>query len=122
MQVPLEIVYRGVNKTDALETLIREKVDKLEQICDHIISCHVAVEQAHEHPSAGSPYRIRINLSVPPGHELAADKSPDRALNTTHQKRLFEMLLRPFVGSLQSWLTGSSKKSSSILTNQLALL
>jgi cold shock CspA family protein len=76
MQVPLEISYRNVNKTEALEALIREKVSKLEDVCDHISSCRIAVEQAHENPTSGSPYRVRIDLRVPPSHELAVDKNP----------------------------------------------
>lgn len=76
MQVPLQVSYRDVPKTDALENLIREKVAKLEQFCDHINSCRVAVERAHEHPSHGSPFRVRIDLTVPPGHELAVVKNP----------------------------------------------
>ncbi|MFE4105554.1 HPF/RaiA family ribosome-associated protein [Almyronema epifaneia] len=101
MQVPLEIVYRGVDKTNALESLIREKVSKLERVCDHIISCHVAVEQTHEHPSAGSPYRVRINLTVPPGHELAVDKSPDQGT----QYKPPEALIRDAFEAAQRQLT-----------------
>ena len=76
MQIPLEISYRDVPKTDALEALVREKVGKLEQVCDHISSCRVAIEQTHKHPNSGSPYRVRIDMTVPPGHELAVVENP----------------------------------------------
>lgn len=76
MQVPLEISYRNVSKTDAIEALVREKAAKLEKFCDHINSCRVAIEKAHEHPKSGSPYRVRLDLTVPPGHELAVAKNP----------------------------------------------
>lgn len=76
MQVPLEVSYRYVEKTDALDALINEKVAKLEQVCDHINSCRVAIEKIHDRPSSGSPYRVRIDLTVPPNHELVADKNP----------------------------------------------
>ncbi|NEP16101.1 MAG: HPF/RaiA family ribosome-associated protein [Leptolyngbya sp. SIO4C1] len=77
MQIFPEVSYRDVEKTDALETLIQEKVSKLEQVCDHINSCRIAIEKVHDHPSSGSPYRVRLDITVPPGHELAVDKSPD---------------------------------------------
>lgn len=77
MNIPLEVSYRGVEKTDALEALIQEKVSKLEEVCDHISRCQIAIEKAHTNPSSGSPYRVRIDLTVPPGHELAAVKNPD---------------------------------------------
>ncbi|MGG6239644.1 HPF/RaiA family ribosome-associated protein [Nodosilinea sp. AN01ver1] len=76
MQIPLDITYRDVDKTPALEALIRSKVDKLEDVCDHIMGCHIAVERAHTHPSHGSPYRVRLDLTVPPGHEIAVAKNP----------------------------------------------
>lgn len=76
MQVPVDITYRDVPKTDAIETLIQDKVTKLEEVCDHIIGCHVAVEKPHKRPQSGSPYRVRIDLTVPPGHELAVTKNP----------------------------------------------
>jgi cold shock CspA family protein/ribosome-associated translation inhibitor RaiA len=76
MQVPPEITYRGVEKTAALDSLIHNKVDKLEEVCDHIMSCQVAVEKIHESPDHGSPYRVRIDVTVPPGHEMTSDKNP----------------------------------------------
>lgn len=79
MQI-LNITYRDVEKTEAIERLVREKADKLDEVCDHIMSCHVAIEKDHERPASGSPYRVRIDLTVPPGHELAVDKSPDKGV------------------------------------------
>ena len=70
MQVPLEISFRGVQKTKDIENLICVKVAKLEQICSHIISCHVAVEMPQQHQKSGNPFRVRIDMRVPPGHEL----------------------------------------------------
>ncbi len=76
MQVALEITYRDVEKSDAIETLIHEKVAKLERLCDYISNCQIAVEKIHDRPSHGSPYRVRIDMTVPPGHEIVADVNP----------------------------------------------
>jgi cold shock CspA family protein/ribosome-associated translation inhibitor RaiA len=70
MEIPPEITFRDVDKTDADEQLILEKNAKLDEIYDGIVSCRVAVEKMQEHQRSGSPYRIRIALRVPPGHEL----------------------------------------------------
>jgi len=74
MIVPPEIVYRGIEKTEAMETLIQEDIQRLERYCDHINSCRVAVESRHQHQHSGQPYRIRIDMRVPPGHEVVASK------------------------------------------------
>jgi cold shock CspA family protein/ribosome-associated translation inhibitor RaiA len=70
MKIPLEITFRQVHKSDDLERLIRKKAALLEKICDAIISCRVAVESPHAHQQSGSPFRVRINLRVPSGHDL----------------------------------------------------
>lgn len=65
MQVPLEITFRGLPHSDAVEGKIREKTAKLEQLCDSIISCKVVVEAEHHHQHQGNLFHVRIDLSVP---------------------------------------------------------
>ena len=76
MKVGLEVTYRDVEKSEAIDTLIHEKLAKLERICNYISSCHIAIEKIHDRPSHGSPYRVRLDMTVPPGHELVADVNP----------------------------------------------
>lgn len=76
MNVPVEISYRDVPKTPALEDLIREKCAKLEEVCDYISSCRVTVEQPEKHQRSGRPYRVRLEVSVPPGHRVVVDHEP----------------------------------------------
>jgi ribosome-associated translation inhibitor RaiA len=82
MQGPIEVNFKGFQKTKAIENLIYEKVAKLEQICRHMISCRVTVEIVNRHQHTGSPFRINITMSVPPGHELVVKhKSTDGDLH-----------------------------------------
>jgi cold shock CspA family protein len=76
MQVPPEITFRNVVKTDTTEALIRENIDKLEKVCDHIMSCRVAVEKPQQFQRSGAPFRVRIDLTVPPGHEIIVTREP----------------------------------------------
>lgn len=76
MKVPPEITYRDVEKTPAIDTLVQEKIAKLERHCDYISSCQIAIEKIHDRPRHGSPYRVRIDLTIPPNHELVADSNP----------------------------------------------
>ncbi|MCE5231295.1 cold shock domain-containing protein [bacterium] len=75
MKVPLEIAYRDVDKNDQLEELIRQKAAKLERVCDYLVSCRVAVE----HPQKEHRYRVRIDLRVPPNHEIVVKSDPEPA-------------------------------------------
>ncbi len=75
VNVPPEITYRGVDKTDAIDALVNEKIAKLEKFCNYISSCNVAIEKIHDRPKSGSPYRVRIDVTVPPSHEFVAENS-----------------------------------------------
>ncbi|MEM8505383.1 MAG: HPF/RaiA family ribosome-associated protein [Cyanobacteria bacterium P01_D01_bin.1] len=77
MRVPPEISYRGVNKTEALENLVSEKIARLEKFYREISSCHLSIEKVHDHPESGSPYRVRLDITVPEDREVVVDKSPD---------------------------------------------
>jgi cold shock CspA family protein/ribosome-associated translation inhibitor RaiA len=70
MQVPLNVTFRNVRKDAAIENLIQKQSAKLERVCDHIVSCRVAVEKPQEHQKSGNSFRVRIDVTVPPEHEL----------------------------------------------------
>jgi ribosomal subunit interface protein len=78
MQQPLEITFRGVPPSEAVETRIREKAAKLEQFCDSIISCKVAVEAEHHHQHQGNLYHVRVDLNVPNKHIVVSREHHDR--------------------------------------------
>ncbi len=75
MDVPLEISFRGVQRLDEIDELIREKAGRLEKVCDYINSCRIAVEKPHVHQESGGEYRVRIDVTVPPGHEIVAERT-----------------------------------------------
>lgn len=74
MQLPVNVTYRGVEKSEEIENLIRAKAARLDRFCDHISRCDVAVEKPNQTQRSGNPFRVRIDLTVPPGHELVADE------------------------------------------------
>jgi len=50
---PLQITFRDIERSDALETHIREKAEKLETFFEPIMSCRVVVEMPHQHKNQG---------------------------------------------------------------------
>ncbi len=78
MQLPIEVSYRGVAKSDEIEALVREKASRLDKFCDHISRCDVVIEHPNHAQHSGSPFRVRIDVTVPPGHELVADEKPTK--------------------------------------------
>ena len=69
MQIPLQITIRDVEHSEALETHIRDKANKLDEFFKHIISCRVVVEMPHKHHQQGKQFNVRIDIGVP-GSEI----------------------------------------------------
>jgi ribosome-associated translation inhibitor RaiA len=77
MTIPVQIVYRDFERTDAVDAYIRKHLDKLGGThAGHVVSCRVALEAPHRHKQHGRHYRVRIDMTVP-GAELVVDRSPD---------------------------------------------
>ncbi len=70
MRIPLQITFRDMDHSDALDQLVREHAEKLEALSDRIIGCRVALETPHRHHhQGGGHFHVRIDLTVP-GEEL----------------------------------------------------
>ena len=78
MQVPLEVVLKNVEHKEEIEIVIEEKVAKLEQSCDHLTSCRVLVEQNPTHQHAKHTYHVRIDVKLPPHHEIVVKRDSGR--------------------------------------------
>ena len=80
MQIPLEITFKELDASDAMESRIRELVDRLERYYDRITRCEVLVETPHRHQRQGRAYHVRVRLTVPGGEIVAShDPGPDGA-------------------------------------------
>jgi ribosomal subunit interface protein len=75
MQVPLQITFRNLDSSPAVEAKIRERVEELEQFDDRIASCRVVVEVPNRHHLEGRLYHIRVDLKVP-GREIVVKRDP----------------------------------------------
>ncbi|MEO6162561.1 MAG: HPF/RaiA family ribosome-associated protein [Candidatus Binatia bacterium] len=77
MKIPLQITFRHMPPSPAIEENIREKAAKLDDLHDGIMGCRVAVEAPHRHHHKGKAYVVRIDLTVP-GGELVINREPKR--------------------------------------------
>lgn len=77
MTVPLQITFKGVEPSPALEARIREKAAKLGRFADRIQRCRVTVDLPHRHRHKGRLWRIRIELVLPRGRIVIAREGPE---------------------------------------------
>lgn len=82
MKLPLQISFRGMESSPALERRIREKVARLERFHDRLMSCAVVVDARTRRQHKGKLYRVGIDLRGP-GFEIAVGKAGRR--NPAHE-------------------------------------
>ena len=75
MQVPLQVSFRNMPPSPAVEADIREKAAKLEEFDDRITSIRVVVETPHRQHRQGKLFHVRSDVRVP-GRELVVRREP----------------------------------------------
>ena len=74
MPIPLQISFRNMDPSPAVEERIRQKAAKLERFHDRIVGCTVVVEAPHRHHHKGKLYNVRVDISVP-GKDVVVDRA-----------------------------------------------
>jgi cold shock CspA family protein/ribosome-associated translation inhibitor RaiA len=75
MQLPIQITFRNMDSSPAVEARVREEAEKLSEFYDSIMGCRVMVEIPHQHRQQGKRFHIRIDLTVP-GCEIVVKHEP----------------------------------------------
>ncbi len=75
MQLSLQISFRQMEHSPAIEATIREKAATLDTFSGRIMSCRVVVEPAGKHHLHGNQYEVRIDITLP-GGELVVTREP----------------------------------------------
>ena len=82
VSTPVDITFRGMEPSTAVETSINEWVERLEHAFDRIERCAVVVEIPHRHQRQGNTFHVRVDLMVP-DHVITASRDP--GLDHTHE-------------------------------------
>jgi ribosomal subunit interface protein len=75
MDIPLQISFRNMDRSETVEAKVRERVAKLETYFNHISSCRVVIEAPERRRRKGKLYHVRVEIGVP-GTELVANRHP----------------------------------------------
>ncbi len=84
MQVAPEVSIKGIDVTAEIDDLITGGIDKLEQVCDYIISTRIAIEREQQRHETGNPYRMRIDIRIPNRADIVVNRQ-----STSHKRELF---------------------------------
>lgn len=76
MLIPVEVSFRHMNHSDAVEEAVRRRAEKLDRFHPRLTSCRVVVEAANRRASAKTVvYRVRVDVTLP-GGEIVAERQP----------------------------------------------
>lgn len=62
---PLQITFRNIPPSKAIERLVRQKARKLENFHSSIVKCHVTLETQHQRHRKGNLYDVHLDIQVP---------------------------------------------------------
>lgn len=83
MKSELQITYRNMEPSTEVEKWIRAEAAKLDTLYSRVMGCRVAIEVPHRHHRKGSPYHIRIDLTVP-HREIVVKREPSLNARARH--------------------------------------
>ena len=72
----LQISFHNLSHSPAIAAKVRQRVEKLERICEDISSCRVAIEAPHRHKTTGNAFAVHIEVAVP-GEKLVSNRQQD---------------------------------------------
>ena len=65
MILPMQVTFRNMSRSDAIEAMVREEAAHLDRYYNHIMGCRVMIEVPHRHRQEGGHYHLRISLTLP---------------------------------------------------------
>ena len=119
MQQPLQITFRDIAHSDAVEARIRQKIEKLDHFYNRITSCKIVVGQVQKHQHQGKLHNISICLTVP-GKELTVTHHPNENLYLAIQSAMDT--LRQQLDSYRQRLYGDTKDHGEKLSGEIIRL
>jgi ribosome-associated translation inhibitor RaiA len=76
--IPVQITFRHMDSSPAVETRVRELANHLGVFSDRILGCRVVLDSPHRHQHQGKVFNVKVQLTLP-GEDVVVDmERPDR--------------------------------------------
>lgn len=86
MEIPLEITFKNMPPSPAVETQVRTLAEKLERFSEHIIRCRVVIEAPQRRHHQGGLFRVGLTLTTPHRKRIVVNRRhpKDHAYEDAH--------------------------------------
>jgi len=106
MDVPVEIAFRHLESSEAVENRIHEHIAKLKQVFDRLVSCRVTVELISGHRK-GNKFLVTVEANVPGKAYFVGHSSTDEM----HQHDDVYLAIRDAFNAVRRQLKDHAKKT-----------
>jgi ribosomal subunit interface protein len=120
MKVALQVTFRDMPRSDAVEAEIRRRAAKLEDFCDRIMSCRVTVETPGAHKHQGKLFAVHVDVKVP-GEEIASTRRQENEDVYVAIRDAFEAVRRRLEDYMQR-SRGETKRHEPLLRGRVVRL
>jgi ribosomal subunit interface protein len=120
MKVALQVTFRDMPRSDAVEAEIRRRAAKLEDFCDRIMSCRVTVETPGAHKHQGKLFAVHVDVKVP-GEEIASTRRQENEDVYVAIRDAFEAVRRRLEDYMQR-SRGETKRHEPLLHGRVVRL
>lgn len=76
-QFPVDIRFRGMTPSPAVEAAVERWADRLARAYERILHCVVVIEEPHRSQRHGQGFHVRVELAIPSG-TIAVSRDPGR--------------------------------------------
>jgi ribosomal subunit interface protein len=83
MAALVQVTFRDIRHSDAVETHVARRASKLETFYGRMVKCHAVVEKPHRSHRHGQGYHVRVDMHVP-GRELVVTRNQDDEREDLH--------------------------------------
>lgn len=115
MELDLQITFRNMSASEAVEAAVRKKADELDRLYDQIMRCRVVVEANHKRHNKGNLYHVRIDLTVP-GSELVVSREPEK--HQAHED-VYVAIRDAFKAAARQLKAHASRKRKEVKTHEV---
>ena len=77
MKLPLEITFRNMQPSAAVEAAVRDRATKLDKFYKQLMGCRVTINAPHKHHHKGNLYHVKVDLTVPNGELVVSRNAHD---------------------------------------------
>jgi ribosome-associated translation inhibitor RaiA len=74
MLIPVQITFRHMEPSPAVEARARELAGRLERFYESITSCRIVIDTPPAHRNKGGSFSVRIDVTVPGGELFATSE------------------------------------------------